>query len=175
MVRCFVGIFVQAELKKYILSLQDELRKLDLDCKFVEEENIHISVSFIGDIEEEKADVLKQALGSLSDKLQKFPASTGQIRLVPSEKFVRVIVIDILGEAIKNLQSDIVDKVGGDAKPPHITLCRTRGPLKPSHVEMIKNVQTKEIQFTVNSVDLISSVVTRYGPTYTTILRCNLA
>ena len=171
MVRCFVGVFLPEEIKAYILSLQELLRKMGLDCKFVEEENIHISMSFIGDVDDESVEVLKKSLDEFA--YPKFPVSTGSVKLIPSEKFVRVIAVDVVGR-MSELQDAVVKKVGGDAKPPHITLCRVRSPLNPSQVENIKSLVTNEVSFTVDSVDLVKSVVTRSGPVYESILKINL-
>ena len=174
MVRCFVGVFIPEEVKSYILLLQDELGKLDLDCKMVEPENIHVSLSFLGDVDDKKLEIYKNILLSIADKYRKFSIVAGGIKLIPTEKFVRVIVVDVSNEMLDRLQSDIVEKIGGDAKPPHITLCRIRSPLKLSQLERIKAVQTKEISFTVDSVELIQSIVTRQGPMYTSIIKSPL-
>jgi RNA 2',3'-cyclic 3'-phosphodiesterase len=175
MVRCFVGVFLPDGMKAYILSLQWQLKKLDLDCKFVEEANMHISLSFLGDVVDEKLDVLKEALCGLSGCFRKFPVSTGSIKLVPSEKFVRVIVVGVRNGMLDELRSAIVDKVGGDAKPPHITICRVRTPVRQDQMEGIRSLETKKITFTIDSFDLVKSVVTRQGPIYTPILKCNLS
>lgn len=69
--RCFVAIALPPSVKALLVRVQDALRRADADVKWVEEENLHLSLKFLGDLEEEALSRLK---GVLSVEALRWPA-----------------------------------------------------------------------------------------------------
>ena len=69
--RCFVAIALPAPVKKLLVQVQETLRRADGDVKWVEEENLHLSLKFLGDLDEEPLSRLK---GILSVEALRWPA-----------------------------------------------------------------------------------------------------
>lgn len=172
MTRCFIGIFVPEGVKNEILKIQDELRKLPIECKFVEPNNLHICLSFLGDIEDEEIDKIRQKLAVIGSSVVKFKSVAHHLKLIPNEKYTRVIVLDVFDEQkmLLLLSKSVVEKIGGDAKPPHITLCRVRNITdKPMFIEKIKDLKINASEFTVDKICLIKSELSRSGPVYSVL------
>jgi len=169
--RCFVGVFVPEAAKSGLLALQEQLRKLPVDCKYVESENLHVCLSFLGEIDEAavtKAEAVLEAVCGGS----KFGLSAGCIKLIPSESYVRVIVLDVhdASGSLGRIAEGVKRRVGGDAKPPHITLCRVRDIRdKPATVEKIKKIAFEKIEFDVDEISLIKSELGAGGPKYSVV------
>jgi len=68
--RCFVAIALPAAVRKHLVRIQEILRREDPDVKWVEEENLHLSLKFLGDVDDEALATLK---GILSVEALRWP------------------------------------------------------------------------------------------------------
>jgi len=175
MVRCFIGVFVPNELKNKILAIQNEIKAIGESCKFVESENLHVSLSFLGEVPEEEIKNVSSELDLICRGHKKSEAIISGIKLIPNENYVRVVVIEVENDDLKTLAEEIKERIGGDVKPPHLTLCRV-GYLKDKQkfAQAIKMIDGEVGSFTVASVQLIKSDLSRAGPKYTTIHEAKL-
>jgi 2'-5' RNA ligase len=71
LMRCFVALALPPPLRKLLVQVQDALRRADADVKWVEEDNLHLSLKFLGDVDEEPLAKLK---GILSVEALRWPA-----------------------------------------------------------------------------------------------------
>lgn len=69
--RCFVAVALPPPVKSLLLRVQDALRRGDADVKWVEEENLHLSLKFLGELDEDAVSRLK---GILSVEALRWPA-----------------------------------------------------------------------------------------------------
>jgi 2'-5' RNA ligase len=69
--RCFVAIALPPPVRKLLVQVQDALRRADADVKWVEEQNLHLSLKFLGDLDDEALSRLK---GILSAEAPRWPA-----------------------------------------------------------------------------------------------------
>jgi RNA 2',3'-cyclic 3'-phosphodiesterase len=60
--RCFVAVALPSPVKKLLVQVQDALRRADAHVTWVGEENLHLSLKFLGDLDEDAVDRLKGAL-----------------------------------------------------------------------------------------------------------------
>jgi 2'-5' RNA ligase len=164
MVRCFIAIYpVENET---VYKIQKELRNF-VEGKEVERENIHITLSFLGELNEEKIMEIKNKLKDLAKNYQKREALLTKIKLIPSESFFRVIAIEIVG--LEDLSKEIEEKIGGDVKPPHLTLIRVkRVKDKKGLIEFCRKNSINE-KILVNNIKLMKSTLTKNGPIYEVI------
>jgi 2'-5' RNA ligase len=173
MVRCFVGILIPEELKNSVVSLQKRLETLPMGCKFVERENLHLSVSFLGEVEEAKLEEITKKLDAVCARFKKFTAVVSDLKVIPSESYIRVLALSVYDDAdsLVEIGNAIRKEVGGDVKPPHLTLCRVKSiENKKNIIVELENYKNFEIgKFTVSKINLIKSDLERSGPVYTTI------
>lgn len=162
-------------LKDNIVKIQNILKKLPMDCKMVESENLHICLSFLGDVEEGKIEDIEEKLDSICQRYKSGEVTVSGINLIPSEKYFRVIAFDCQSGILRSLGRDISKEIGGDAYPPHATLCRVRNAQKKEGVvDKIKKIDPYVGKFTVSSVEIIKSQLGKPGPIYTTLYRSKL-
>jgi len=163
------------ELRDNIEKVQNILKKLPMDCKMVESENLHICLSFLGDVEEAKIKDIEQKLDDICHRYASDEAEISGIKLIPSEKYFRVIAFDCQSEMLRSLGRDISKEIGGDAYPPHLTLCRVRNIHKKEDVvDKIKKIEPYVGKFTVPLVEIIKSQLGKASPVYTTLHRSKL-
>ncbi len=176
MVRCFIGIFIPEECKEAICKLQEKIKRLPIKCKFVERENLHISLSFLGEISEEKVRKVERELGNLVNEFSSFKVKCKDILFIPNKRYFRVLALDVKEgrNILIAISNEIKRRVGGDVKPPHLTLCRVKKVLEKEVV--IKSLEKEEssISFIVESIDLVKSTLSPKGPIYQVIKELKL-
>jgi 2'-5' RNA ligase len=60
--RCFVAVALPPSVRALLVRVQEALRRADAHVKWVEEENLHLSLKFLGDLDEDAVATLKGAL-----------------------------------------------------------------------------------------------------------------
>jgi len=177
-IRCFIGLFIPENVKQDIVKIQNIISQLPVVCKMVEYENLHINLSFLGEVGEGHVGSIASKLENICSKYNKFEIEVGGIKFIPNEKYIRVIVLDVLDPSnkLKALSSKITQKIGGDSKPPHITLCRVKYVKeKDKFLDNIRKLKSELThKFNVNSISLIKSELTKGGPIYTIVKECQL-
>lgn len=176
MVRCFIGVFVPFALKECILPLQKYIKSSHVDCKLVEYENLHITLSFLGDVAESRIDLIKNNLDLVAKRFNKFVIGLSGVKFIPSVNFVRVIGLDIIDSngLLRQIMDEIKTNVGGDVKPPHLTLCRVKNFDKTKVVSKLLNLDSNCGDFEINSLSLIKSELKFDGPVYSTLHKSKL-
>jgi 2'-5' RNA ligase len=175
--RTFIGIIAPESVKDVVRKLQKELQEVGVVGKYVERENLHVNLSFLGEISEEESAEIGAKMDMIAKGYKKFVVNLRGVKPIPNLKFVRVVALSV--EEGKNfltsLINDIQKSIGGDAKPAHMTLCRVKGlKNKKRFLENIeKNESTTFASFEVNSIQLIRSELGEEGPRYTVIHESN--
>src|ERR1043166_7801774 len=60
--RCFIGIALPDPVRGLLVRVQEALRRADADVKWVEEENLHLSMKFLGNVTDEQVARLTELL-----------------------------------------------------------------------------------------------------------------
>ncbi|MCX6820732.1 MAG: RNA 2',3'-cyclic phosphodiesterase [Candidatus Aenigmarchaeota archaeon] len=170
--RCFIGFFVPEGAKPVVLALQERLKRMPTDCKYVELENLHVSLSFLGELGDTEVIETEAKLDAVCAAGSRFHVVASAIKLIPNDSHARVVVLDVqdasgeLGRLFEGVKRDI----GGDAKPPHLTLCRIRETRdKPALADGVRKISFDPIEFDVGEVALIKSELGTAGPTYSVV------
>jgi 2'-5' RNA ligase len=170
--RCFIGFFVPEHARSGVLALQKRLQRLPMDAKFVEPENLHVSLSFIGEADDSAVAEIEAKLQDVAAGCSRFRAVADTMKLIPNESRVRVIALDVRDASgeLGGLFEGIMHDIGGDAKPPHLTLCRVRGVSDARTVyEKTRCMKFDAIEFDVGEVVLVKSELGRDGPAYSVV------
>jgi 2'-5' RNA ligase len=171
MARCFVGIMLPKGIRQSATQIQKKLVGFGLKCKFVEPENMHICLSFLGEVGEQKLEELKLKLDEVAKRYKKFDVNVDGMKFIPNENYIRVMVLDVTDRSglLDKLRRDIANVVGGDSKPLHLTLCRVKYVgNKKGLVNEFRTISCNK-GFQVGSVQLIESRLKRDGPVYTVV------
>lgn len=166
--RVFIAIEIPESIKEELAHLVEGLKDKISNVKWVEKENFHITLRFIGEIQEDRISVLESIIDEVSLKFSPF-----EIELKGTGKFPHVIWvgIDKGGDILKNIYYSIEGAlIRADFPPidkpfsPHITLGRVKKDVKRFQVE-----DFGPISFYANSITLMQSQLFPSGPIYTPI------
>jgi 2'-5' RNA ligase len=176
-IRAFIGFLLPEAARKDVTNAQKTVGSLPASCKMVERENLHVSLSFLGEVEEDKIGPTADSLKVICDKHQTFEVVADKIKLIPNENYVRVVVLNTASKTgdLEEISSEIREKVGGSVKPPHITLCRVRRVVdKKNFLCGVKKIDNIDIRFVVDSISIIKSELSPKGPMYSVVKKIKL-
>jgi len=176
--RAFIAIACPELIRKELAGVQDELRSTG-DLKLVSEENIHLTVKFLGEADEKKIDGVKAALEKV--KLQEFTVSVNEIGAFPEKGAPKVVWAGVGSGAkelydLHNAVDDALLPLGfqrDDRFSSHFTLARVRHMRDINGFrEICKRYAGKEFgSFQAGGIDLMQSVLKREGPAYSKVYR----
>jgi len=167
--RCFIAIEIPDECRRELSYTQDKLRKVPgLQAKFVETENLHLTLKFLGEISDSEVARVKKALSSV--KSSSFKAHFGKSGVFPSESSARVIWISL--EPVDEVE-DLAEKINDvlDQKDErfesHITLARVRNVANKALLKKaLQDVKIEKKKFEIKNFKLMKSTLTAKGPIY---------
>jgi 2'-5' RNA ligase len=178
-VRCFVALEVEdSAILDALGRFQSGLMGTGADLKAVERENIHLTLRFLGDVDEGLLEDVKGRVSGL--EFDPFPVELQGIGVFPSLKRPRVVWVGLtkgveeLTGIFNTLEPALVGmgfKPEGRGFRPHITLARVRsGRNRAQLVEEVLRSQGEGFgEFEARHVRLKKSVLTPRGPVYTTL------
>lgn len=177
MIRTFVAIeVVEPLVVSKILEMENSLSALQVPAKTVEPENLHITLVFIGEVEDE---LVKDIMSALQEvKYGEIRASLKGIGAFPDLRSPRVIWagVDRGKEKIVELQKLVANslrkyniKFEQEKKfEPHLTLARIKGSKNIERlrefIKMNADIEIGEVVF--NELKLKQSILTPKGPIY---------
>lgn len=173
--RSFIAVDLQKDLIPKVVDVQSQITEGKI--KFVEPENLHFTLKFLGEITEEKAHTVITKLKEICTAFTPFSVLLKGAGAFPSVNYMKVIWIGVESEEFYTL-STLVDS--GMAKlgfrqerniTPHLTVGRVKAPGNKTRLkEQVQALQDVDIgEMTVASVKLKKSELTRKGPIYTDI------
>ena len=171
--RCFTGIDLSKDSINEILRLQ-QIIKPHFIGKITETENLHLTLKFLGEVEEDTVNEIKRRLSSIKHpSFQLTLLSLG----VFSRQFIKIFWIKVSEVFLQQL----VDKCLSDIFEPenrfmgHITIARVKKLTdKNSLLKLIDTIKVNKVTFLVEEFYLRQSILTKQGPIYKNIKRYKL-
>ncbi len=169
--RCFIAFEIPEEAKQAFAQAQSQLDINNGKLKLTKD--FHLTLKFLGEIDENKAEELKSKLNEI--KFNPFETSLTDIGFFPDENYIRVIWIGLNDREnkIKDLQKQIDEKLNEigfkeDKRfHPHITLARVKFTKdKENLLKNLKQIKFNKKPFKVNEFKLKKSTLTQEGPLY---------
>lgn len=167
--RCFLAIELNENIKEKLEELKSQFKMKGI--KLVEKENLHITVKFLGDIDDKMVKKIK----NLDLSIEPIKSDIKYVGVFPNENYMRVIwigatnLIPVFKEIDKKL-SELGFKKEKDYVP-HITIGRVKyiGDKKilKSKIDKYKNIELGTLE--VKSIVLMKSELTKEGPIYNVI------
>lgn len=182
--RAFIAIDVNDEVRENLVKAQERIERAKAaKIKFVEPENLHLTIKFLGEITGEQAKEIGGILEGIARKYRKHRVRVKGIGVFPSYGYVRVIWAGLEGdEKIKEIARDVENamrKLGFKKDKEfvsHITIGRVK--YVRDKVELmltLKELAGEDLgEFTVEAIELKKSTLTPGGPIYETIKRVEL-
>ena len=168
--RLFIAIDCN-EIKDFFVSCQDKLPK---HGKFTFPEEFHITLKFLGEVDDAKVEEVVKLLKNV--EFEEFTAKTKGIGFfVPS--FLRVVFVEVPTPDIFELQK-MIDEALLPMFPKekkfesHVTLARIKyAANKKDYIDKIQRLKIDEEKFQVKDFLLVKSTLMPDGPIYETVER----
>ena len=148
-------------------------------------ENLHVTLKFLGDIDDSKVDDIALAIRDSVQGLVPFRGSMKGMGAFPSLSNIRVIWVGL--ENVEGL-SVLADELDGTLRElgferdkkgfkPHLTVARARSARNANALQKVinSNVATEFGEFEIDSIRLKRSVLTPQGPRYSDVREIPLA
>ena len=153
------------EVKREIKKIQEKLP--GFFGKKTELENLHLTLKFLGEIDEEKIQEVKNKLSEI--KFNKFESEINSIGVF-SGRFIRIIWLHLKG--VEELQKEIDENLKGLFEPEkrfmsHLTIARIKSVRdKKLFLEKLKEIKFSKIKFNVECFKLKKSILTKEKAVY---------
>ncbi len=183
--RAFIAIELPQEIKDALASLQERLKISGADVKWVEPKNIHLTLKFLGEVDETKLIEITGILDDVAAAHRIFQARVASTGAFPKPAFPRVIWAGItLGDnETREIYEDLEERLSFAGIPKedrpfssHITIGRVRSSLNKDRLAQdLKTAGTLEGKnFKVLRLTLFKSTLTPKGPAYEALKEANL-
>ena len=186
MKRVFVAIKIsdkaKREVSSYIKTLEDGFKNLRVG--WVKDEKLHLTLKFLGDIEDEKLLSLENAVRQVSQDISNFKLKISEIGVFPNPRKPRILWLGIedagnnLSKAKKSLEEKCskfgINKEKRNFKP-HLTIARIRQSQKSK--KLVKtHLQNKfePVEFEVSEIVIYESKLLPTGSVYSVLAEYKL-
>ncbi|KXA95827.1 hypothetical protein AKJ65_00500 [candidate division MSBL1 archaeon SCGC-AAA259E19] len=179
MPRSFVAIDSNEKIRNCLVKIQKSLKRTGADLKLVEPENIHLTLKFLGNVSENRLELVKEKIRNI-EKIDSFELQVNGLGVFPRPSFIRVIwagvskgedkTVDLRKKLDKKLAEIDFEPEDKDFTP-HFTIARMKsGRAKDEVLSQIEeNSDTNFGSVIVKEVKLKKSELTSEGPIYTTL------
>ncbi len=178
--RMFVAVPVPDPIKQYARMMRNKLGAARADIKWVEYENYHLTLKFLGEVNKSLLPTIKTNLTRVAENSPAFNLSAGGLGFFPNRIRPRVLWIGIRGELDK--AEFLAERVDAYLSPLgfeeeknhrfHLTLGRVRSESGIRELlKLLEDISTIEQwkAFHIDHFSLMKSDLTPEGPVYSTI------
>lgn len=172
--RAFICLEMPDSVVKEVARAQEILENQKFTGKMTELENLHLTLKFLGEINDEKLKKVRERLKEV--KFGRFEAKLDEIGTFNFRGKPRIIWIKIGGKGIFELQKKVdetIEKEGFNLEErfmSHMTIARVKyAKDKKGFLDYVKNIGIKDIKFDVEKFYLKKSELKSNCPVYTVI------
>ena len=186
-IRCFIGVDIGEEIRRKAVALQQQLAKSGAGVKWVEEDALHITLAFLGEVDDRDLLTACKAVKFAASREAPFPLRASGVGAFPTLRRPKVIWggiadgTDPLRRLYDRLEVKLQDaglfRREERGYTPHLTLGRMKSEadglaLAPELSELLAWDGGRS---TVHQVLVYSSEHRRGGPEYTVLARSELS
>jgi 2'-5' RNA ligase len=166
--RLFVAVNLADDVRQGIWTATEPLRRAGLPVKWVEPDDIHLTLKFLGEQSEDIVPALSESVRDVARRHRQFAMHLGEIGAFPNFRRARVVWMGIHRDPRLELLHHDVElacethglELDGRAFRPHLTLARVKD---RADVEQLRHLSraSKKLDFeedsAVQSIDLMKS------------------
>lgn len=177
MPRSFIAIESNEKVRSQLSNVLNALEQTEADLKTVEPENIHLTLRFLGNVEENRLDPIKDAIRKVSTA-DPFQIRVEGLGVFPKPSFIRVIWAGVsqgtdetvsLRRQLDQELAEIGHQSDNKEFTPHYTIARMKSGKAKDKVlnEIEKRAEEEFGEIQVEEIKLKKSELTPEGPIYT--------
>src|SRR5215471_14403332 len=184
--RTFIAVDIGKAIRDRAVALQEKLAQASSDVKWVEPENLHVTLLFLGEVDDREVPPVCRVVAEQTQKHASFQLSIERVGCFPNPRRPRVLWIGV-GEGAQEvcalhdgLEPPLLDlgcyRREERKYTPHITLGRVKGdrPADSLAAALAKQTSWQGGQTMVDEILVMSSELTPQGPIYTILSRAKL-
>jgi 2'-5' RNA ligase len=185
--KLFTGVNVGTAIRSNATALQQSLAKCGANVKWVEPENLHVTINFLGEVDDRDLHGICRALTAVGRKEPPFRLAVAGIGAFPTPRRPKVIWAGITdgADALKRIHSESEPRLlelgvyrrEDRGYTAHLTLGRAKdeadGQLLAS--ELAKHTNWTGGSVEVEEIVLFASELRREGPVYSVVARSPLS
>ena len=181
--RTFLALDPGKALHERLLGLQDQLAECGADVKWVEAANLHLTLLFLGEVEDRELAAICRATSEVAAQLDRFNLTLEKVGCFPNKRRPRVLWVGVGegAESVLGLHAALETRLlelgcyRREARPftPHLTLGRVNSEEGDGALISVldKKADWHGGETTIHEVLIMSSELKRDGPTYTVLGR----
>lgn len=183
--RTFIAVDLGKTIRDRIITLQETLAKTGAEIKWVEPENLHITLLFLGEVDARQVIDVCRMVQECATRQPPFSMSVETVGCFPNERRPRIVWVGV-GEGTQELCS-LHDAMEGPLQElgyrreerrytPHITLGRVKSdhPTDDLTASLAKRASWQAGAVSVEEILVMSSQLTPQGPQYMVLSRATL-
>ncbi len=170
--RLFVAVELPKEIKDKLYDFQLKIKPF-VKAVFVHKKNLHLTLKFLGEVEEKRLDGIKNKLKNVN--VRKFKVRIEGTGVFPNEKFIRIVWVGLgpeekVIELQKKVDEELIEFSEQETRfKAHLTLARVKHVKnKKNLLDFLKNSNIGG-EFVVSEFSLIKSELTKDGPRYSVV------
>lgn len=178
--RIFIAINLSERAKEETLAAQERMREFDLPIRWLSPESIHVTLAFLGYLEDKQLEEVKKAVKEATLGVAPFRLSTGDLDFFLNIKRARVVVVQILGDTMvfklnKQLREGLEKlryiQLENRAFKPHLTLGRVKKEGWGRGSETLEKLKQIKVcaNWEVKGVEIMESKLTPDGAKYSIV------
>ncbi|MCG8604138.1 RNA 2',3'-cyclic phosphodiesterase [bacterium] len=182
-IRTFIAVEIPDETKDRIAQVQSELKKYGERISWVKSGNIHLTLKFLGDVEEGQIKALGRGMESAAKKAAPFTLAFRNLGVFPNLRRARVVWVGanessgILIKLADSLDSEM--SLLGFPKEsrkfsPHLTIGRIKARPAEKFLKRIEHYEFEGGEALINNVCLMKSDLRPTGAIYTALKQIHL-
>ena len=174
--RMFIAVEIPEDIRRSLGEYANILKRLVPNVKWVSAENMHLTMKFLGEVDEKRIAEITEFSKLALKGFGSFTVEFSHLGFFPNARSPRVIwigtsgAVDRLLELYQDLEESL-EKIGFDREAkmfsPHLTIGRAKHQAQivvPSCIP-----EFEEVSFEVKGISLIKSTLTPQGPLYETL------
>jgi len=186
--RAFIAIELPAKIKDALSEIQNKLKNENLKTSWIEPQNLHLTLKFLGNLPIEKLEQIKKIAAATIKASPGFKVKLECLGVFPDLRAGRIIWVGAnqppleLKQLVKQLEGQLTEtgipKENRDFCA-HITIGRIRNCLSPSNLgkaldKIAMDMPDYDFEFNCGRITLFESTLGPAGPTYTALKEFNL-
>jgi 2'-5' RNA ligase len=183
--RTFIAVDLGKLIRDRVIALQEALARTGAEVKWVEPENLHVTLLFLGEVEDRSVPDVCRLVQSCTAQHSPFPMSVETVGCFPNARRPRVLWVGVgagvqplcaLHDELEIPLQDLGYRREERRYTPHITLGRVKSdrPAADLAAALAKKADWKAGETTVHELLVMSSELTPQGPHYTVLSRAKL-
>jgi 2'-5' RNA ligase len=183
--RTFIAIEIPSEVKSALAALQDDLRRAGADVSWTRPENIHLTLRFLGEVDERRIGEVEKVCVASAAEFRPFTLSLYDTGVFPNARQPRVLWAGLAGEIEKAVEmrkrlNDGLALIGFEREEkdfrPHLTIGRVKSNRKTRELIALMDArQVPALSFVVTEIVLMKSELHPAGARYTPMAKVSLS